>query len=213
MRSSPDPLAGVSAAIRPGLRRALALLLEAFRSAAACQGDPWDFAVEIGELRFANVTKTILRLLVSKELAEHAIEKTQPHDKQRTFVKAEGVLLPEGSCFVLTEAGVRAARLLMKEIPFYDRERRQLWVRGRLIKSLKQHAPDQDTILSSFEELGWPPRIDDPLSPHHGGQDDKLRLRDAINRLNRHQRPHAIQFRGDGSGKGILWEFVEHADA
>src|SRR5262245_61781741 len=45
-----------------------------------------------------------------------------------------------------------------------------------------------------------------------GGRSSKLRLRDAIKRLNRHQQHKVIRFRGDGYGKGILWEFVEGFD-
>src|SRR5947208_16269474 len=67
-------------------------------------------------------------------------------------------------------------------------------------------APVQDTILSVFQESGWPTRIDDPLPPA-AGQDPKLRLREVVKRLNRHQRPYLIRFRTDGRGKGILWEW------
>ena len=91
-------------------------------------------------------------------------------------------------------------------VPFYDQERRALWVGSRLVKRFKQPAPTQHTILSAFQELGWPARIDDPL-PRAAGQDPKLRLGEAIKRLNRHQQQRLIRFRADGTGTGILWEW------
>lgn len=209
MRAASDPLASVPAAVRPQVRGALGILLEAFDSAAESRRDPWDFAVEITELRAAGVRTAALRLLVCKELVQHAVEKSRPAAKQRRFGKLGGLQFSARTCFVLTEAGARVARLLMYEVPFYDREKRELWARGKLVKHFVRQAPDQHTILSSFQELGWPAHIDDPLSPQHRGQDSKLRLRDAINRLNRHQENNLIRFRGDGTGRGIFWEFVE----
>jgi hypothetical protein len=208
MRSSPDPLA-VPAAMRPRLRCALGILLEAFDYAAESRRDPWDFAVEMGDLRAAGVRTAALRLLVCKGFVQHAVEKTKSGAKQRVFGKFGELRFPDNTCFILTEAGARVARLLLAEVPFYDHERRELRARGQLIKRFMHQAPDQHTILSSFQELGWPSHIDDPLSPKHTGQDAKLRLRDAINRLNRHQENKLVHFRGDGTGRGILWEFAE----
>jgi hypothetical protein len=62
-------------------------------------------------------------------------------------------------------------------------------------------------ILDSFEELGWPDYIDDPLPPHLE-QDSRRRLHDAIDRLNRNQRNRLIRFHSAGSGRGIRWELV-----
>ena len=64
--------------------------------------------------------------------------------------------------------------------------------------------------MSAFEEEGWPPRIDDPLSPHPD-QDTKRRLSDTIKCLNRKQSNRIIHFRGDGTGEGVIWEFVEES--
>jgi len=127
--------------------------------------------------------------------------------KRRVFGKRGELQLQSRRSFALTEAGVRAARV--GAIPFYDRDLRELWARGQRVKNLKQPAPDQDAILSSFEEVGWPRRIDDPLPRKPGGQDPKLRLRDAIKRLNQRQNPHLVHFRGDGRGQGIIWEFAD----
>ena len=55
------------------IRCALALLLEAWNYAAACQRDAWDFAVEIAHLRGYGLTHSDLRWLLCKGLAKHGI--------------------------------------------------------------------------------------------------------------------------------------------
>jgi hypothetical protein len=197
----------------PQLRGALRLLLQALDHAEKCQRDPWDFAVEIAELRNTGLTIADLRMLFCREYVEHAVETTKLRAKRRLFGKLGGLLFPHNSCFVLTETGTRAARMLQAEtiaaaaeVPSYDCELRELWLDGALVKRFRQPAPDQHTILSAFEETKWPLHLDDPLSPNHHGRDAKLRLRDAINRLNRHQQQPLLRFRGDGRGQGILWQ-------
>ena len=104
--------------------------------------------------------------------------------------------------------GVVAARRLSRDVPFYDREQRELWARGQLVKRLRQPAPDQEAILLSFQELGWPRRIDDPLLKHPG-QDSKDRLGGAVFRLNHHQQHALIRFERDGTAERIIWMFSE----
>ena len=62
-------------------------------------------------------------------------------------------------------------------------------------------------MLSAFEEEGWPPRIDDPLSPLPGGN-QREHLHNTIVNLNRYQRQRTIRFFGDGNGQGVCWEFI-----
>ena len=95
-------------------------------------------------------------------------------------------------------------------LPRWDRERRELTVNGCVVKHFKWTAVNQEAILSAFEEEDWPYRIDDPLSPQPG-QDSKRRLGDTIKCLNRKQKEALIHFRGDGTGEGIVWEFVEQS--
>jgi hypothetical protein len=61
--------------------------------------------------------------------------------------------------------------------------------------------------LTSFQEDGWPHRIDDPIPPKPD-QNQRQRLRDAISSLNKHQKCRLIRFRSDGSGQGIIWELM-----
>ena len=92
--------------------------------------------------------------------------------------------------------------------PRWASERRVLGVGGTIVKRFKWVAVNQQALLCAFEEEGWPPRIDDPLPPHPE-QDAKRRLSDTIKCLNRKQTNPLVHFRGDGTGEGVVWEFVD----
>jgi len=92
-------------------------------------------------------------------------------------------------------------------VPKWDCDRHELRVDGVLVKIFKVPSPNQETILTAFEEEGWPPRIDDPLPPHPELVPTR-RLHETIKSLNRSQKQRLIRFLGDGTGEGIRWEFM-----
>jgi hypothetical protein len=92
--------------------------------------------------------------------------------------------------------------------PQWDEVRKELRLGGLIVKQFRSPAPNQETILGSFQEELWPARIDDPLPPA-AEQDSRRRLSDSIKYLNRSQLNVLIRFRGDGTGKGVLWELRE----
>jgi hypothetical protein len=93
-------------------------------------------------------------------------------------------------------------------LPNWDSERRLLSLNSQVIKQFKWKALNQEMILATFEEEGWPPRIDDPLPPKPN-QNSKRRLSDTIKCLNRHQKNSLVHFRGDGTGEAVIWEWME----
>ena len=201
---------------------ALQLLWEAHRFANDLRRNPWEFAVDIQSFRAVGVSGNTLRWLVCMGHAKHAIERLRPRSRRRVFCQTRNLAFTEESCFVLTELGasllgvsgrrkvkrgIAANGVLHREGPHWDRIRRELRLGGVTIKQFKVPAHDQELLLAGFEELGWPARMDDPLSPN-GHRDPKSRLHDAIKRLNQHQSHRLIRFRGDGTGRGISWEFV-----
>lgn len=95
-------------------------------------------------------------------------------------------------------------------LPYWDRDRRELSIGHVLVKKFKRPAPLQEAILTTFAELGWPPRIDDPLRPLNG-RNQKQRLRVTIAKLNRGHRRRLIRFYSDGRGKGICYENIGSA--
>jgi hypothetical protein len=210
------------------LPEGLALLLEAYECSHDLQRDPWEFAVEVQDLRDAGVTSSTLRWLVCKGHVEHAVETTPPEAERRVFQRVGNLSLREGSCFVLTESGAAYARQQCPRdsgrgvtgpqpvqgtaggdgeavVPCWDAVRRELRLGSAVVKQYKQPAPDQEAILAAFEEEGWPWQIDDPLSPKPE-QDAKQRLHSTINNLNRSQRRPGVHFAACNNGQGICWQ-------
>jgi len=56
----------------------------------------------------------------------------------------------------------------------------------RIVKQFHVPASNQEVILNTFQEEGWPRHIDDPLTGNYG-IDPRTRLNDAIYRLNHKQ--------------------------
>lgn len=228
-----EPVALVSCGALQRLRAAANRLLEAWSFANAHQRDVWDFAVSRSELRQLQAADTDLRWLVCLGYAEQAIEIFEPPAASRLFNpnSRNSLVLTKHTCFVLTRQGAELLHGLTalaeesdlqfpsptcalstcacsqrpQEVPEWDAHRQELRLLGHVVKRFKVPAPNQEMILSSFQEEGWPVHIDDPLPPHPN-LDPKQRLHDTINSLNRSQRKSLIHFSGNGKGSGIRWE-------
>ena len=74
-----------------------------------------------------------------------------------------------------------------------------------MVKRFRLPASNQEAVLSTFEEEGWPPSIDDPL-PFMSKQRCKERLHATIRHLNANHQNRLIRFRGNGTGEAVLWE-------
>ena len=91
--------------------------------------------------------------------------------------------------------------------PTWDPDLRELRVGELVVKRFRQPASNQVTVLTSFEELYWPRRIDDPLSGN-SEVEPKRRLRDTVFALNRnHVTANVLAFEADGTGTGIIWKW------
>lgn len=217
--------------LRPKLQKTLFTLLEAFEYAEDTESGIWDFAISIQHIDELGVTETDLRWLVKKGIIDHAREITSEGDDGRQFQSTGNLTFYRDTNIVLTSEGVLAARAVVngytnqpdsdspirtsntfsnnqigkKAIPLWQSETRELWVGKVLVKHFKWRAPNQEIILSAFEEEGWPLRIDDPL-PQLPELDPKRRLSDTIKCLNRKQVNAVIHFHGDGTGEGVTWE-------
>ena len=214
--------------VRPGL----AELLKAYNYSKQLTRGAWDFAVEIGVLTDNGLSNSEFRWLICKGYVEHARELTDRGATLRTFRRVNSLSFSPQSCFVLTEAGAAAAIAMettaapnqpneIEEVlsgnqpseseestPEWDPDRHQLRVGDLVVKQFNVPSPNQETLLTAFEEEGWPPQIDDPLPPV-AQVDPKRRLRDTIRGLNRNQKNCVIRFMGDGTGEGVHWVFVQ----
>jgi hypothetical protein len=104
----------------------------------------------------------------------------------------------------------KTARYASDTTPQWDASYRELRVGQFVIKEYRIPSPNQEAILVAFQEEGWPHHIDDPL-PQLDDIEPKCRLHDTIKRLNRHHKYRLIRFRGDGTGEGVCWEYVDVA--
>ena len=212
------------------LRRALSVLAEAAQYASETGCDIWDFAVEVRHLFQIGLATNDLRYLLRMNLIDHASEIMVIGTDRRSFRRAGAWHFTGRSCFVLTRDGVSAANALSMNksergrlnasiaqpescpglpiyspAPMWDTERNTLYFDGRIVKQFTWGATNQTIILSAFQEEGWPARIDDPLIPI-ASVHSKRRLSDTIKCLNRKQQNKLLQFRGDGTGQGVVWE-------
>jgi hypothetical protein len=222
-----------STPISAPLREALNLLLKADAYARDVDVSRWAFAVEIDRLLSVGVTHCDLRWLLHKGVISHAVEATSPIGSSRTYSLEGSAVFSKGSCFCLTADGRRFADLakvngsgIIIEMgsannpsgnghatfdqPVWDAQRQELTFGGVVVKRFKVPAPNQELVLASFQEEGWPVRIDDPLPPRPE-IDSKRRLQDTITSLNRCQVHKLIAFHGDGHGVGVKWEAISAA--
>jgi hypothetical protein len=213
-----------------GLHAALILLARAYVFARELRCSPWDFSVEITSLREVGLTNTDLRWLVADGYIEHALETSDRSADKRSFQREGMFTFGDRSCVVLTDTGAALAAsfssadkrlddsargqapvshltLPSDKRPSYDKDRRELCVGELIVKKFTQPSPSQETILTAFEEEGWPTHLDDPLPPKLG-QPAKRRLHDTIQNLNRNQRIRAIRFRGHNNGLAVRWQFI-----
>jgi hypothetical protein len=212
----------------------LTVLLKAYDWPRASGFDPRQFAVKIGHLRDAGFSETQLSWLICGGFLDHLHEFTQPGDKDRTFRDLGRWNFRKRSCFVLSPAGADFARRICQQAdsaavplggkapgvprassvrqtdqPRWDRECRHLSLGDESLMQLSSRAKNLICILDTFQEDGWSPQIDDPLSSIERGR-SKIRLRGAIEKLNRSLFLPRIHFSGDGSGESICWNLVNH---
>jgi len=194
------------------IEAALGLLLESHSCALAMQRSRWEFALEEPALRECGLSKNQLRTLLCAGFIEHGIEKTG-NGHGRLVQATASWRITRDSCFVLTPSGVDFAGKREQHaatpvpMPTWHDDALELRFGGQVVKCFRQPAPSQIAVLKAFERQGWPLRIDNPL-PLDFDSDVTERLHDTIKRLNRYHKIRLIRFRGDGRGKGVLWEGV-----
>ncbi len=167
----------VSADRQTRLASTLALLQEALNDAQKTDTDPWQFAVTEAELLDVGMRLTDLRWLVAVGVLDHAAEIRCRSGPKRVFRRVSSLAFAKGSCFVLSTTGMQflnerpsmmaqteeIAVLSGRDLPHWDGELRVLMIHGLVVKRFRTPASSQELILATFQEDGWPLRIDDPL--------------------------------------------------
>ncbi len=138
----------------------------------------------IPKLRKLGPSRFLQQVLRPDENFQPLAEKTTNYDLRRGLI-------------VLDRHIQTALRTLKHCRPRWDRDARTLWYGDRICKHYTRSAPCQETILTAFEEEGWPNTIDDPLDPG--------KLADTIKDLQKALQNSPITVGRDGTGKGITW--------
>lgn len=197
----------------------------ASKLAADCDCERKEFSVKRDELSQMDLRREELKWLLLKNVIKEIECVVDPQESDS--YPANASRFSADAMFIITDLGIelveqclsaakvrrteghfenRQAAPDQRELqPSWDGERHELRCGGQVVKKFKWRASNQETILSAFEEEGWPAHIDDPL-PQAPGIDPRRRLADAIKSLNRHQKVSLVRFCGDGTGQGVLWE-------
>jgi hypothetical protein len=96
--------------------------------------------------------------------------------------------------------------------PHWDEVRRQLRLRGVLLKEFHRLAPAQTAILAAFERLGWPHGpIPDPLPPDRADSpaDTRRHLQETVKNLNRGLPAEVLHFREEGGLVRCVWQWTD----
>ena len=194
---------------------ALETLLEGHQYAEQSGSDYWEFSVDALELKAHGLNKRDFRWLACMELVHVAEQNGSSRHLWSREEFCSSANATDGVTFILTEVGATLARRVIGHDrrgnrargPNWDCLLRELRVNGQLVKRYKVPSPNQERVIRTFHEEGWPLRIDDPL-PQDTDQDPKKRLNETIKSLNRHQSRRLIRFHGDGTGEGVCWALV-----
>lgn len=212
------------------LRPGLTVLLHADSCAQELGLSVMQLATDISELTRTGMSTVDIRWLCVKHYLAHLHETTRLGQHRRSFVPGNALVLSSSSCFYLTPSGRRFAADMLKPTEGLARDlhcpqrshnaasdvpatpacgnayRRELRVEVRVVRRFERRAPNQETVLATFDEDQWPTFVDDPLPPRNN-VDRYERLHDTIKRLNQGQAIRLIQFHGDGTGERIGWRW------
>ena len=89
-------------------------------------------------------------------------------------------------------------------LPRFDATTNVLFFGEEVVKRFRQASPNQQLILITFEELGWPYEITDPIPPSNGVCSREC-LANAVKRLNRSQQNPRLRFRVADRGESVAW--------
>jgi len=205
--------------------------VEGYRYARELELGAWSFAVEVSYLRHLGLSNNDLRWLASVRAVEYAVEVTKANSFERTFRRLRRLTFSRRLCFVLSPPGAvwaeqlvslaekRVSREAMQPVadgtcmaeptsapaavsPTWDRDRLELRLGSRLVKRFTVPSRDAETILTVFEESGWPKQLQNPLD--ESVLSGVERLRSAVAILNR-QRTRLIQFELESGEPKIAW--------
>ena len=130
---------------------AFRLLLAAFNYARDSHIDPWQFAVEIDELRQRGAAYTDLRWLIGTGLAEHRRETTVPGDAERSYRPLVPTDFPPTTAVVLTERGAQRISGILPS----ERRRSRRRIRDAVSQAETQTLADPHPLTKQRPKPVW----------------------------------------------------------
>jgi hypothetical protein len=93
-------------------------------------------------------------------------------------------------------------------VPYWEPETRRLWVGDCLLHHYKRPAPNQELLLTTFQEENWLLEwTDDPIPPA-SNVDSRKRLANAVHGLNHCQCPRMLYFSLLNDGTAVAWKWL-----
>jgi hypothetical protein len=212
----------------PRLLKGLSSLADARLYAQMLKQNPWEFALQLFELRALGLTSADFRWLLHSGYILLRPQRKSAVVKE--FGCFRGIEFKEEWLVILRDEAVEEVRRFLR--PAADRkagggrplilsnadasgratvrfhaERRELFVGDRLVKRLPASARNQAAILEGFQTVSWQTRIANPL-PAANSRRRAQQLRDTVHDLNAGQKPRRLRFHSDEKGRSIWWEFI-----
>jgi hypothetical protein len=103
-----DLASAIRSTLAPGMLAGVLLLLRGYRCSQRTGSDPWEFAVEVEDVRAAGMSNSDIRWLLAEGYVRKAREITHRLDLKRIFVPNNTYVICERSCLILTPTGFGA---------------------------------------------------------------------------------------------------------
>jgi hypothetical protein len=158
---------------------------------ANCHRSPWECPPDV-EWRFA------LPDILNRAKLPLAIERATKITRSPSEAESIRSLAEELHSLIWAD--------LNSELPRWNLQRRQLLVRGHVVKDFKRQRPGaQEAVLDAFQKAGWPRSIDNPL-PAKGDRSEQDILAQTVRDLNQNQRVKLLVFSVENSGTQASWQ-------
>jgi hypothetical protein len=174
-------------------------------------GSPWlKRAHLLRELALLKRVDDPLKLCLEPSTAAFVLIGMQPSEFDALPVDTQVVALQSALDIEIADQQSRRSHELTEQgeksltgLPNWNADTGELSIDGENVRTVARRAKSIRPILDAFQREGWPRRIDDPL-PYKDWY--ATRIQEACDSLRKDL--SSIDFRPDGSGKGVTWHLV-----
>lgn len=202
---------------------ALALLLEAWETAAYYDKDVWSYALKLEVLRDVGLNDVDLCELVDQGALVSLVEITCPKDCERRFQHVQSNAFFAQSCFVLSgELGVDLARRLsgrdrgsdpvrvetLTELlwPRWEEQTVTVWLGELRLHQYTRTPPKQKFLLNALQEKNWKNFLENPF-PETDEATAAKQLENTVTNINRSLPDTGLRFHCEEGKQFVRWEW------